>query len=136
KQSVASRSTSACVRKGLPNRGPPPYSNDNPTPSASPVTRIPENRIAPPKSSRSTGKLVTSAEISGVLHISKKLYLFFISQYSGIKRPARRIIQTGGLSVACDNAALINKSFCKVLLTTFVYLVLFLFFQQSLFGVP
>jgi len=36
----------------------------------------------------STGNIVTSAAISGVLHISRKEYLFLISQYSFIKRPA------------------------------------------------
>ena len=55
--------------------------------------------------------MVTSAAISGVLHISKKEYLFLISQYSGIKRPAWRIIHTGGRSVAFEFAASKNKLF-------------------------
>src|SRR6202012_5914467 len=83
----------------------------NSPPIASPVTNMSENRIAASIPSRSTGSIVTSAAISGVLHISRKEYLFLISQYSFIKRPAWRIIHTGGRSVASENAAFKNRSF-------------------------
>src|ERR1700760_735185 len=76
---------------------------------ASAVTSISENKMAASMPSRSTGSMVTSAASSGVLHISKNEYLFLISQYSFIKRPAWRIIQTGGRSVFSENAAFINN---------------------------
>src|SRR6185503_5677686 len=78
---------------------------------ASAVTNISENRIAASIPSKSTGSMVTSAAISGVLHISRKEYLFLISQYSFIKRPAWRIIHTGGRSAGSENAAFINNEF-------------------------
>jgi hypothetical protein len=59
--------------------------------------------------------MVTSAAISGVLHISKKEYLFLISQYSGINLPAWRIIHTGGRFVFSENAAFINNESLMVL---------------------
>src|SRR5690606_1666535 len=88
-----------------------------------------ENKIAASIPSRSTGNIVTSAAISGVLHISKNEYRFLISQYSFMNRPACRIIHTGGRSVGCENAALINKSFFNCL---FVLMLLIIISHNSM----
>src|SRR6202012_3674640 len=94
---------------GLANLGPTFCVKLKSPPIASAVTNISENKIAASIPNRSTGSMVTSAAISGVLHISRKEYLFLISQYSFIKRPACLIIHTGGRSVFSENAAFINN---------------------------
>src|SRR5690606_5694916 len=130
KQSTDRFSASCTVLIGLENLGPTPCSKDKSPPIASAVTRISENKIAASTSSKSIGNMVTSAAISGVLHISRKEYLFLISQYSFINLPACLIIHTGGLSVGCDNAARIKRSFFNELFTIYVYLLRFLFFLE------
>src|SRR5471030_370104 len=100
---------SSLERTGLANLGPTPWVKLKSPPMASAVTNISENRIAASIPSKSTGSMVTSAASSGVLHIPRNEYLFLISQYSFIKRPAWRIIHTGGRSVFSENAAFISS---------------------------
>src|SRR5690606_42165681 len=125
KQSTDRFSASCTVLIGLENLGPTPCSKDRSPPIASAVTKISENKIAASTPNRSIGSMVTSVAISGVLHISKKEYLFFISQYSFINLPACRIIHTGGRSVGCEKAALINKLSFIAVVTLFWYFVFY-----------
>src|SRR3546814_15698485 len=60
----------------LENLGPTPSLKLKSPPIASGVTNISENSIAASIPNKLTGNMVTSAAISGVLHISRKEYLF------------------------------------------------------------
>src|SRR5690606_24296447 len=84
-----------------------------------------DGRVYP---SKSTGSMVTSAAISGVLHISRNEYLFLMAQYSFINRPACRIIHTGGRSVGCEKAARMSKLFCKWSVTPILLVFRFRFY--------